>query len=161
MKNSVILVSSCLMGIDTRYDGSSSLHPVLAQYCYLGRFLPVCPEQLGGLPTPRPSSEIAEGTGDDVLSGDAGVISCDGNDFTQQFVSGATQIYKIIKSLPVSAAILKERSPSCGSREIYDGSFNRILKPGFGVTTALLKRNGIPVYSENDISNKLLEELLF
>lgn len=156
----MILVSSCLLDIHSKYDGGSNANSLLMQYCHLGKYIPVCPEQLGGLPTPRQPVEIAGGSGEDVLDNGKRACSENGQDVTPQFVRGAGEVLKIGRSFPITAAILKERSPSCGSSLIYDGTFRHITKPGRGVTTALLARHGIPVYSEVELTKELLEKLL-
>lgn len=127
---------------------------------HLGKFIPACPEQLGGLSTPRPPAEIVVGSGEDVLNGKTKVITISGEDITMQFIKGAEETLKITNAFPIKAAILKERSPSCGVHQIYDGSFNNILKKGQGLTTAILKKENIPVYSEEELTKELLEELL-
>jgi uncharacterized protein YbbK (DUF523 family) len=113
-----------------------------------GEVLPVCPEQLGGLPTPRPPAEIVGGSGEDVLDGQARVITRDGQDVTDNYLRGALEVLRLAQLAGVDEAILKERSPSCASTEIYDGTFSGTLRPGCGVTTALLRRHGIRVVSD-------------
>jgi uncharacterized protein YbbK (DUF523 family) len=130
------------------------------EYTHLGKYIPVCPEQLGGLPTPRSPVEIVNGSGEDVLSGGKRAHGKDGRDVTAEFIKGAEEVLKIARTFPVTAAILKERSPSCGSSLIYDGTFQHVAKPGQGVTAALLKKFNIPVYSEQEITKELLEKLL-
>jgi uncharacterized protein YbbK (DUF523 family) len=156
----MILVSSCLLGIFSKYDGGSNLQPLLAKYCHRGKFLPVCPEQLGGLPTPRRPVEIVDGCGEEVLAGTRKAISQDGTDVSEPFCRGAQEVAALAASFPVTAAILKERSPSCGVNRIYDGSFSHVVKPGRGVTASRLNMLNIPLYSEEDITEKLLCELL-
>ncbi|PKM38945.1 MAG: DUF523 domain-containing protein [Firmicutes bacterium HGW-Firmicutes-8] len=156
----MILISSCLLGICTKYDGASNDCPLLMEYRQLGLFIPICPEQLGGLPTPRSPAEIVNGSGELVLAGLARVRDREGHDYTSQFLKGACEVIKIAGSFPIRAAVLKERSPSCGSSQIYDGSFSGIALDGQGVTTALLRKRGIPVYSEENLNRALLEELM-
>jgi uncharacterized protein YbbK (DUF523 family) len=156
----MILVSSCLLGLNTRYDGISNDNPLLIRYCRCGKFIPICPEQLGGLPTPRKPAEITGGDGNQVLSGSAKIFSTSKEDVTLNFIKGSEEVLKILKIIPVTAAILKERSPSCGANYIYDGSFNSIKIKGAGVTAALLKTLNIPVYSEEEIDEKLLKKLV-
>ena len=133
-----ILISACLLGAACRYDGGSN--PVLSVEALMGRcqLVPVCPEQLGGLPTPREPAERTEG----------GVVTKTGADVSAQF----QRIFGCKK------AVLKERSPSCGAGEIYDGSFTGARVPGDGVTAQLLKANGIAVFGESEIET-LLEQL--
>ena len=113
----------------------------------------ICPEVLGGLPTPRPSAEIIGGNGDDVLDGKAKVMTKDGEDVTEAFVNGAYKALEQMKDLRPEYIILKERSPSCGSSTIYTGEFNGNKQTGYGVTTALFKRHGFTVISEDDFEN--------
>ena len=113
-----------------------------------GKAVLVCPEQLGGLPTPRSACEIMDGTGEDVLDGKVKVLSREGKDVTEQFVLGAEEVLKIAKLYGIKKAILKARSPSCGSNVIYNGTFSSQKRKGNGVTVALLKRNGIEIVDE-------------
>jgi len=156
----MILVSSCLLDIFSKYNGAANTNELLQQYCRLGRFIPVCPEQLGGLPTPRSPVEINGASGEDVLTGKGRTVTEDGSDCTEEFIRGAHEVLKLTRLFPIKAAILKERSPSCGSSFIYDGTFAHITKEGEGVTAALLRLNGIPVYSEQSITRELLDQLL-
>ncbi|SKA95726.1 Uncharacterized conserved protein YbbK, DUF523 family [Caloramator quimbayensis] len=157
----MILVSSCLLGLDTKYNGENNAKELLIEYSRYGKFIPICPEQLGGLSTPRAPSEIAGGSGEDVLKGLCRVLSESGTDETNQYIKGAKEVIKIVKIFPVKAAILKQRSPSCGSMQIYDGSFSGKVRDGAGVTAVLLKEYGIPVYSEEEINRDILEKLIF
>ncbi|MFZ5641618.1 MAG: DUF523 domain-containing protein [Bacillota bacterium] len=156
----MILVSCCLLDLHAKYDGGTNANTLLMDYTRLGKYIPVCPEQLGGLPTPRSPVEITGGSGEDVIWGNKKACGEDGRDVTAEFIKGAGEILKIARAFPVTAAILKERSPSCGSSLIYDGTFQHITKPGQGVTTALLRKHNIPVYSEEEITKELLEKLL-
>lgn len=156
----MIIVSACLLGLNSKYDGKSNDHALLQKYSSSGRFIPVCPEQLGGLPTPRAPVEIIGGTGQDVLAGRCIVQGEQGEVVTSQFIQGAKEIVKLLGMFQVTAAILKERSPSCGVNHIYDGSFKHCLIPGQGVTAALLKEQNIPTYSEVELTEEKLEELL-
>lgn len=147
----MILVSACLLGIKAKYDGGENTVPQLVEKCKSGGIIPVCPEQLGGLTTPRLPCEIYGGTGDDVLAGKARVLAKDGRDVTKAFVEGAKQVLQIAQIFGVKAAILKERSPSCGCNYIYDGNFNGKKLTASGVTAALLKKHGIQVFSEYEL----------
>jgi uncharacterized protein YbbK (DUF523 family) len=142
------LVSACLMGVHCRFDGKSSLDTDIQQLVIEGKAVPVCPEQIGGLSTPRLPAEIIGGTGEDVLDGKAKVVNIEGEDVTEAFIRGAKEVLRIAKTVGATEAILKERSPSCGSNVIYNGTFQGIKQAGNGVTAALLKRNGIQVKSE-------------
>lgn len=147
----MIIVSACLCGINTRYDGKSNLNEKVMKLLKEGKAVLVCPEQLGGLSTPRPPHEIAHGTGAQVLYGDAKVISIEGRDGTLEFIKGAEETLKIAKEVNANIAILKAKSPSCGKGKIYDGSFSGKKIDGNGVTAELLIRNGITVYSEEEL----------
>jgi uncharacterized protein YbbK (DUF523 family) len=148
-----ILVSACLLGQKVRYNAEILPHPgsILDKLEAQGRLIPFCPEVAGGLPVPRPPAEIQGGEGGCVLEGRCRVISAAGEDCTQAFVDGARQTLALAQSEQVTMAILKENSPSCGSAFVYDGSFSRKRLPGEGVTTALLRRHAIQVYSEHDL----------
>lgn len=156
----MIIVSSCMLGINTRYDRKSNSIGILEKFSSLCKFIPICPEQLGGLPTPRHPCEIICGSGEDVLNGSSIVTDIYGHDLTKEFLEGARQVQKIISLCHISAAILKERSPSCGCKEIYDGSFTHTIRYGQGVTSSMLRKLGIPLYSEDDITAELLEDIL-
>ena len=151
-----ILISACLLGTSCRYDGGSK--PVLSVEALMGRYqlVPVCPEQLGGLPTPREPSE---------RQGDT-VVTRSGADVTAQYRRGAEQALHLARVFGCKKAVLKERSPSCGAGEIYDGTFSGTLIPGDGVTAALLQANGIEVFGESEIealldAEEVIEELGF
>lgn len=107
------LVSACLVGLCTRYDNNVVASDVCKKRLEKSIWLPVCPEQLGGLPTPRPAADIVGGDGYDVLRGDAKVLSKDGQDFTREFIAGAHQMLQIAQAQPVEKVFLKARSPSC------------------------------------------------
>lgn len=140
----MLIVSKCLTGECCRYDGRSKPDPEIAALVNEGRAIAVCPEQLGGLPTPRVSAELT-GTGEDVLSGKARAVTRDGRDVTEKFVTGAEKTLAIARLAGAKRAILKAKSPSCGCGLIYDGSFSGRLVPGTGVAAALLEKNGIEV----------------
>lgn len=157
----LIIVSSCLLGIHAKYDGSvTNKNELLMKYAHLGQYIPFCPEQLGGLSTPRPPVEIIGGSGEDVLKEEAKAINSLGEDVSSQFRKGAEQSLYLTGIFPIKAAILKERSPSCGVYKIYDGSFNHVVREGKGVTAAIISARGIPVYSEEDLTEELLLKLL-
>ena len=143
MKN--ILVSACLLGMACRYDGKSKPNETVLRLLENNsdeiRLIPICPEQLGGLPTPRVPSEKA---------GEK-VINRVGIDVTVQYQKGAKEALKLAKLYHCETAILKERSPSCGRGEIYDGSFTKTLISGDGTTAELLKQNGIRVIGESEV----------
>lgn len=146
----MLLVSACLAGVECRYDGGHNLVEEIQQWVKEGKAILICPEQLGGLTTPRSPAEIIGGTGADVLSGRAMVMDCTGKDVTKEFVTGAYQTLKIAQRVEAKKAFIKESSPSCGGRLIYDGTFQGNKKLGEGVTAALLKMHGIEVFSEQE-----------
>ena len=141
LKKERIICSACLLGIKCRYDGKAKSNKKLIKLSKDYYLIPVCPEQLGGLTTPR---EPAEQKGKKVFTKS-------GKDVTKYFSQGANQVLKIAKLLEAKKAILKQRSPSCGSGQIYDGTFSGNVIKGNGVTTALLKKQGIKVISEEEL----------
>ena len=146
-----ILMSPCLIGISTRWDESCEEIEELVNLVRSGQAVFMCPEQIGGLSTPREPAEIESGkTAKDVLQGDAKVFSISGKDFTKEFVSGAQQILDFCQKTGIEMAILKSYSPSCGSKKTYDGSFTETIIAGKGVTAELLAQNGIKVYNEKN-----------
>ncbi len=147
------IVSACLLGIKCKYDGGDNLNcSLLGKINKLKGVLPLCPEQLGGLPTPRMPAELKGGDGYAVLEGRARVIQRNGFDVTGYYIKGAEQTYRLSKIFQANRALLKSGSPSCGCGFIRDGSFRGRWREGDGVTTALLKENGVEVYSEDKIS---------
>lgn len=140
----MLIVSKCLTGCPCRYDGKSKPDPAIAALVERGEAVAVCPEVLGGLPTPRVSAELS-GSGEDVLDGRARVMTRDGRDVTDEFVRGAYEALKAAKEAGADRAILKSKSPSCGCGTVYDGTFTGTAVSGDGVTAALFKRNGIAV----------------
>lgn len=143
-EHKICLVSACLLGIPCRYDGTANeLDPQTVDLLRERAVITICPELLAGLPVPRGPFEIAGGDGHDVLDRNARVMSLDGEDYTEQFIHGAHRSLDIAKRMRITRAILYHRSPSCGCLQIYDGSFEHHLRPGYGVSAALLDRNGI------------------
>ena len=135
-----ILVSACLLGVRCRYDGKSKPHPAVERLLEQHTLIPVCGEILGGLPTPRVSAE-RQG---------ARVVTADGRDVTAAYRRGAEEVLRLAKLYGCKAAVLKERSPSCGSGRIYDGTFTGTLTDGWGVTAELLRDHGICVIGESE-----------
>ena len=135
MKREKILISACLVGLNCKYDGGNNETPKLMELMKEYDFIPVCPEQLGGLKTPRPGAERKEDK----------VITKDGTDVTKEYQKGAEEVLCLAKKLGVKKAILKSRSPSCGYGEIGDGTFTHHMTEGDGVTAELLKKNGIEI----------------
>lgn len=136
------IVSACLAGVNCKYSGGSNLDSRVLELVKEGRAVLVCPEQLGGLPTPRLPSEIVE------TKEELKVLLKSGKDVTEEFLKGANETLKIAKMMDIKKAILKQRSPSCGYGEIYDGSFSKTLKDGKGITARLLEENGIEIINE-------------
>lgn len=130
-----ILVSACLLGTNCKYSGGNNYTEEVIEFLKDYEIIPVCPEQLGGLPTPRPASEII---GDKVMNNK-------GTDVTSNYQKGAEETLKIAQLLGIKKALLKAKSPSCGNGKIYDGTFSGILTTGDGITTKLLKENNIEV----------------
>jgi len=145
------LVSACLLGINCRYDGQNNLNEKVMRLAAKEVLVPICPEQLGGLGTPREPMGIIGGGGLEVLNGKARVMNESGRNVTEKLARGAEEVLKIAKSLGVREAILKAKSPSCGCGKIYDGRSSSRLIEGDGVTAALLKRSGIIVITEDDL----------
>ncbi len=141
------LASACLLGERCRYDGESKPNKEVILLSKKEELIAVCPELLGGLQTPRSPSEIVGGDGNDVLEGRANVVSKDGRDVSQNFVRGARAVLEVAQKEGITKTLLKANSPSCGCGKIHDGTFSGKLKTGDGVTTALLKKNGIEVVS--------------
>jgi uncharacterized protein YbbK (DUF523 family) len=153
MKMNKILVSACLIGENVRYNGRLKVNESswLRGWKLQGRLVTFCPEVGGGLPVPRPCSEISGYDGRAVLYVDARVMNIKGKDVTQYFLTGAQKTLKIARLHNIKLAVLKDGSPSCGSTYIYDGSFSGIKKPGKGITTVLLEESGIRVFSEGEL----------
>ena len=141
----MILVSACLCGMHCRYDGSARPDDEILAMLQRGEAIPVCPEQLGGLTTPRPPAEIKQGDGEAVLRGEARVYSAQGQDVTGAFITGAEETLRLARICKAERVILKSKSPSCGCGVVYDGTFSGTLRQGDGVTAAMLKQCGIPV----------------
>ncbi|MBQ2675984.1 MAG: DUF523 domain-containing protein [Clostridia bacterium] len=138
-----ILVSACLLGINCKYNGGANTSEALIKLKDSYNLIPFCPEVYGGLPTPREPSEIV---------GDR-VISCDGTDVTECFERGAKEALKTAQLYGCKLAVLKQRSPSCGFGEVYDGSFSGKTIKGDGITARLLKQNGIEIIGEDKIQD--------
>lgn len=148
-----ILLSACLLGNPVRYDGKSkTLHnAILDKLLSQGRVISFCPEIAGGLPVPRAAAEIHGGDGAAVIDNLATVNTQDGTDVSEHFVAGAQQALALCHQHHIKVAVLTESSPSCGSKQIYDGSFTRRPLPGSGVTTALLRQHGIRVFNQHQL----------
>jgi uncharacterized protein YbbK (DUF523 family) len=135
------ICSACLLGINCRYNGEEKVNEKTLALLKKENLIPVCPEQLGGLSTPREPAEKKRNK----------VITKSGKDVTANFKRGAKEVLKIVKFFDVKQAVLKQRSPSCGCGMIYDGTFSNRLIKGDGITTILLKKNKIKVISEEDL----------
>ncbi len=138
----VVIVSACLLGLKTRYNGEDALSETLVAALKDSVIVPVCPEQLGGLSTPRPACEITARDGSDVLAGSSRVVDERGSDVTENLIKGAVEALKIARLAGATEAYLKERSPSCGVMTIKRGG---MTVAGQGTTAALLKKNGLKV----------------
>ena len=134
-----LLISACLLGCRCRYDGASKPQPWIAALAERHELVPVCPEQMGGLATPRLPAE---------RQGDR-VVTKEGADVTAQYRRGAEEALRLCRLFHCQAALLKERSPSCGCGSVYDGTFTGALTAGDGVTAELLRAEGVPVYGES------------
>ena len=141
-----VMISACLLGVCCRYDGRHSHCPGLRAFAASQPFIPFCPEQLGGLPTPRPSANIVGGEGRDVLQGNARLINAEGQDVTSAFVKGAEQALKLARIARSPFAIMKDRSPSCGLSTPY---CETPTGSGIGVTAALFEDQGILILEVN------------
>ncbi len=143
------LVSACLIGCNCAYHGKSNINEAILKLLKWEPLIPVCPEQLGGLTTPRDRARIVGGSGDDVLNGEASVVTFSGVDVTDRYLKGGQETLKIAQLFGATEAILKAYSPSCGCGEIFNEDFSA-KKSGNGITASLLKRNGIKVTTELD-----------
>lgn len=143
-----VIVSMCLLGIPCRYDGKCAKNEAVSLEAARRGWIPVCPEILGGLATPRPPAE---------RQGDK-VVTREGQDVTDAYRRGAEQTLRLAEAYGARYALLKERSPSCGAGRIYDGTFSGRKIPGDGVAAALLKQSGIPVRGESQL-DELIEQL--
>lgn len=156
-----ILISACLLGERVRHDGrgASIIGGRLDRWRAEGRLVPICPEVAGGLPVPRPAAELLGGDGHGVWAGGARVVTIGGRDVTAAFRSGARAALELARRHSIRVAVLKDRSPSCGSSSVYDGAFDGTRIDGAGVTAALLRAEGIRVFSE--AQDELAEADLF
>ena len=136
-----IMVSACLLGENCKYSGGNNRHEKVLEYIKGHEVIPVCPEVMGGLPTPRPPAEIVSGE----------VINRLGVSVDREYRLGAEKVLKLAREKQIDLAILQPRSPSCGTREIYDGTFSGKRIPGMGVTAALLKEKGFPVLGADEL----------
>lgn len=148
MSKEIYLISACLLGINCRYNGTSGHVQELESLIDSGRLIPVCPEVLGGLDTPRKPCEIIT-----QANGGVKVVSKCGLDCTFEFQNGAQKILEMAKVCQVKKVIIKANSPSCGSGNIYDGTFSGKLTEGYGVTSKLLIEDDIEVYNETNWEN--------
>ena len=137
----VVLISLCLLGTSCRYDGGDNAVPGMCRLMDRCRLVPVCPEQLGGLPTPRTPAERRENR----------VVTRDGGDVTSAFERGADEVCRLAGFFGAKYALLKARSPSCGAGEIYDGSFTGTRVPGDGLTAERLRAMGLQLFDETQI----------
>ncbi|OXZ33873.1 DUF523 domain-containing protein [Finegoldia magna] len=138
-----VLISACLLGVDCKYNGSNNklddeiIHSLKEKY----NLIPVCPEIMGGMPTPRNPVEITDGK----------VFDNDGVEFTKEFEKGSEEVVKLAKLYDTTIAILKENSPSCGSNYIYDGTFNHQKIKGKGIAAHKLSKENIKLFTEENV----------
>jgi uncharacterized protein YbbK (DUF523 family) len=152
----MLLVSRCLIGDKCRYNGEGKPNQAVIDFLsglQIGRdYLLICPETSGGLPIPRKAGEISNGSAQDVWNGKAKVLNPDGDDYTPGFLQGARLACEIAKKSNAVAALLKEKSPSCGVRFVHDGSFGGGILPGMGVTSLALSKLGVQIFSEKELA---------
>ncbi|SDH12264.1 DUF523 domain-containing protein [Halanaerobium congolense] len=141
------IVSSCLAGINCRYDGGNNLNEKVIKLVKEGKAIPVCPEMLGGLKIPRVPAEIVKNE-----DGKRKVINKNGEDVTTEFIKGAMKTVAIAKILEADKAVMKKNSPSCGYGKIYDGTFSNSLVEGNGITIELLIENGVEIITVDDLA---------
>lgn len=153
-----ILISACLMGFKVRYNGSdkAKVTDKLSQLQQEKRLVVHCPELAAGLTIPRPPAEIMSGDGNEVMRGRARIIENSGRDVTEHYQLAAWLALRAAQESGCRAALLTDGSPTCGSQNIYDGSFNNIRKSGMGVAASLLARHGIAVFSEEQLPELIL-----
>ena len=149
-----IMMSACLLGVNCNYKSGCSYDftknsRFWSYLCSKYNIIPICPEQMGGLPTPRIPSELLD-TAENIELGKGIIISKEGKDVTHNFVKGANEILRLSRLYSVQFAILKSKSPSCGTKSVYDGSFNSVLIDGQGYTAYLLGKSKIKLYDESD-----------
>lgn len=135
------LCSACLLGLNCWHDGKTKPNKKILELAKKEKLIPVCPDVLGGLPIPREQMEIVNGR----------VMMKSGKDVTEKCLEGAEKVLKIAKEKGITEAILKQRAPSCGSGQIYDGTFTGNVVDGWGLTADLLRKNGIGVISEEEV----------
>lgn len=159
----MILISACLAGRNVKYNGSNNAVPWLCEWIerHKEQVLLVCPEMMGGLPTPRLPAEIQfreadSGSGPEKRR----VVNKAGEDVTEHFQRGAEKVLEVVEQHHITSAVMKANSPSCGNKEVYDGTFSGILVPGSGVTASLLIANGVMVLSEKTVTPEILEKLV-
>lgn len=146
----MIGISSCLCGINCKYNGKNNLNPIFLELLNSGLAVPICPEQLGGLKTPRVPAEIKKD-----FKGNLQVVTKNNIDVTKEYELGAKRALDILKALGITKVILRRRSPSCGYGEIYDGTFTGTITKGNGVTVDLFLKNGIEVITDDDYIKNL------
>lgn len=143
----MFLVSACLLGVNCKYNGKNNKNDKVIEFLKDKKFIMVCPEELGGLSTPRIPCEIVS----EKINNNIEIINKEGKNLTENFLKGANEVLQIAKNNNIKKAILKSKSPSCGKGLIYDGSFTSRLIKGDGITTRLLKKNKINIFTEDEI----------
>ncbi|EOR26789.1 DUF523 domain-containing protein [Clostridium sartagoforme] len=147
------IISSCLCGVNCKYSGGNNLNHKCLDLLKEGKAVLVCPEQLGGLPTPRTPAEI-QGSSEGILNGNDKIITKENIDVTKEFLKGAYETLHIAKLSNINKAILKDGSPSCGVNYVYDGNFNGTKTQGKGLTATILDKYGIDVISDIDLEGE-------
>ena len=155
----MILVSACLAGMKSTFKNKSKTNKKVVRLVKEGKAIPICPEQLGGLSTPRSGARIITGNGEDVLDNKSKVMTDDGTDVTNQYLQGAYETLKIVRRFDANTIITLQGSPSCGNERTQGGEKVRKRTKGDGVTVALLKRNGIKVLTQKDLNDKIFDEI--
>lgn len=154
-----ILISACLLGVNCNYKGSCS-YDFSKNNCFWSsinrkyNIIPICPEQLGGLSTPRIPSELQDSAAN-IESGKGRIVNKKGLDVTKNFVNGANEVLRLSKMYNVHFAVLKSKSPSCGTKTVYDGTFSGVLIDGLGYTAYLLRKSKVTIYDEYEFSEIL------
>lgn len=144
------LISACLCGVNCKYNGSNNYSEFCDELFKSGKAILICPEQLGGLPTPRIPSEIVNNL-NGIEWNEGKIYTKDGRDVTEEFIKGASEVKNIVNKIDIECAILKDGSPSCGVNYIYDGTFTGVKVNGKGITAKMLNSLGVKVISENDV----------
>ena len=156
----MILISACLVGHRVRFDGGVKTNDLLMKYNERGRFIAVCPECFAMLPIPRPPMELQRTSGEKVLAGKGHALDKNGQDTTEYLITGAEKVLKIAEAYHVRVAILKERSPSCGTHLVHTGKFDGQTRQAMGVCAGCFGGHGIKVYPCGELTAARIQSLL-